>query len=60
MRLYRPDFISTDISAENLNDKRFVIIENEFLYNKKITLRDLSEKIGLCERQAQRLLSKYY
>ncbi len=64
-RLYAPDgndnYTSReDINTENLNDKRFVIIENEFLYNKNITLGGLSEKIGLCERQTQRLLLKYY
>lgn len=45
---------------ENLNDKRFVIIENTLLYHDNITLKELSERLGLCERQTQRLLQKYY
>lgn len=55
-----PDnFVEIPVS-DNLNDRRFVIIEQEFLYADKITLRSLSEKIGVCERQTQRLLKKYY
>lgn len=47
-------------ASENLNDRRFAIIEQAFLYDKDLTLTKLSEKIGLCERQTQRLLKKYY
>lgn len=47
-------------SIQNLNDRRFIIIEHAFLYDKDLTLSSLSEKIGLCERQTQRLLKKYY
>lgn len=59
-RLYVPDF--GDISDNNatLNDRRFFIIENAFISNPKITLATLSELIGVCERQTQRLLIKYY
>lgn len=46
--------------AESLNDRRFWIIENAFLFDEHLTLRSLSEKIGLCERQTDRLLQKYY
>lgn len=47
-------------SIQNLNDRRFIIIEKAFLYEKDLTLSSLAEKIGLCERQTQRLLKKYY
>ena len=48
------------IGKDNLNDKRFAIIEQAFLYEKDLTLTKLSTMIGLCERQTQRLLKKYY
>ena len=49
------------ISASDLNDKRFLQIEMEFMNNcHKVTLASLAEKIGLCERQTQRLIEKYY
>lgn len=46
--------------TENLNDRRFVLIEQAFLYVPDLTLTQLSRSIGLCERQTQRLLKKYY
>ena len=52
--------IRTETLSENLNDRRFWLIENAFLDEKNLTLRALSEKIGLCERQTERLLQKYY
>lgn len=52
------DFVES--STQNLNDRRFTIIDQAFLYEKDLTLSSLSEKIGLCERQTQRLLKKYY
>jgi AraC-like DNA-binding protein len=55
-----PNTFNDIITNENLNDKRFVIIENMFLYNPNLTLTQLSNKIGLCERQTERLLKKYY
>lgn len=48
------------MSAEELNDRRFVLIEQAFLYTPDLTLSELAEKIGVCERQTQRLLKKYY
>lgn len=49
------------VTDTDLNDKRFLQIEVELMNNcKKITLASLSEKIGLCERQTQRLIGKYY
>lgn len=60
-RLYWPDFTVTKESKENLNDKRFILIEQAFINDPVgITLTKLSDIIGLCERQTQRLLDKYY
>lgn len=59
-RLYTPEGYTVPVKDENLNDMRFLIIENMFLYNKDFTLKDLSRKLGVCERQTQRLLKKYY
>lgn len=60
-RLYWPNFTATKKSAENLNDKRFILIEQAFINDPEgITLPKLSSIIGLCERQTQRLLEKYY
>ena len=45
----------------DLNDKRYLQIEVEFMDNgENVTLSALSEKIGLSERQTQRLLREYY
>lgn len=55
-----PQTFDEKASAENLNDRRFVIIEQSFLYTPDLTLTELSNKIGVCERQTQRLLKKYY
>lgn len=61
VRHYLPQaYMYTDTSFENLYDRRFWLIENAFLDEDKLTLRALSEKIGLCERQTERLLQKYY
>lgn len=59
-RLLLPNTFSKSISNESLFDRRFVIIEQAFLYTPNLTLTELSNKIGLCERQTQRLLQKYY
>ena len=60
-RLYWPGFSGTTQNHENLNDRRFIIIETAFIDDPKgITLAKLSDMIGLCERQTQRLLEKYY
>lgn len=60
-RLYWPDFRVTNESAVNLNDRRFILIEQAFINDPEgITLGKLSQMIGLCERQTQRLLEKYY
>lgn len=60
-RLYWPDFKATTKNTENLNDRRFILIEQAFINDPEgITLPKLSGIIGLCERQTQRLLEKYY
>lgn len=60
VRRFLPAEYVADKSADSLNDRRFWIIENAFLFDEALTLRSLSEKIGLCERQTERLLQKYY
>lgn len=61
VRQYVPKtYIHTKTPSKNLNNRRFWLIENAFLDEKNLTLRALSEKIGLCERQTERLLQKYY
>lgn len=59
-RLLLPPSFSEALSGESLNDRRFVIIEQAFLYTPNLTLTELSQKIGVCERQTERLLKKYY
>lgn len=59
-RLYAPGFTDLPENDDTLNDRRFLIIEHAFITNPDITLSELSEHIGLCERQTQRLLMKYY
>ncbi|MDE6154816.1 MAG: cupin domain-containing protein, partial [Eubacterium sp.] len=59
-RYYLPDSFEKNISTDGLYDKRFVIIEQAFLYTPDLTLTELSNKIGVCERQTQRVLKKYY
>lgn len=45
----------------DLNDARFLRIEVELMTKgDDVTLSLLAEKIGVCERQVQRLLEKYY
>lgn len=59
-RLFLPETFDESISPEGLNDRRFVIIEQAFLYTPDLTLTELAGRIGVCERQTQRLLKKYY
>lgn len=59
-RMLLPVGFNESISSENLNDRRFVIIEQSFLYIPDLTLSELAGRIGVCERQTQRLLKKYY
>lgn len=55
-----PDSFSDYAITDSLNERRFVIIEQAFLYIPDLTLTELSDRIGVCERQTQRLLKKYY
>ncbi|MCM1115141.1 MAG: cupin domain-containing protein [Clostridium sp.] len=59
-RAVLPQGFIEKIKNENLNDRRFVLIEQAFLYTPNLTLSQLASTIGLCERQTQRLLKKYY
>ena len=60
-RIYLPQFNGISEDNDSLYDRRFFIIESAFIDNpENITLSDLSEALGLCERQVQRLLKKYY
>lgn len=60
-RQYIPNDIKIPINNGNLNDKRFLLIENAFIeHPNDLTITKLSEIIGLCERQTQRLLKQYY
>lgn len=60
IRKIAPKNSSFEEEVQDLNEKRFIIIEQAFLYDKGLTLSQLAEKIGLCERQTQRLLKKHY
>lgn len=60
-RAYWPNHVALTENNSNQNDKRFILIENAFIdHPEDLTLHSLSELIGLCERQTQRLLQKYY
>ncbi len=59
-RHFMPSGFVENAAYTGLYDRRFVIIEQALLYTPDITLTELSRKIGLCERQTQRLLKKYY
>lgn len=59
-RLMLPEEFTDTMNDSNLNDRRFVLIEQAFLYSDNLTLTKLANTIGLCERQTQRLLKKYY
>ena len=59
-RAYVPQISRISKDTDTINDRCFFMIEYAFINNPSITLRELSDTIGLCERQTQRLLSKYY
>lgn len=61
IRLYMPDLVLFSDDKGNLNDRRFLTIEYAFINDSgSLTLSELSDLIGVCERQTQRLLRKYY
>ena len=59
-RAYMPHISNISKDADTINDRCYFMIEYTFIHNPSITLRELAETIGLCERQTQRLLKKYY
>ena len=61
VRRYAPN-LKTDTETEQLlYDKRFLMIENAFIHHApSITLPELADRIGLSERQTQRIIEKYY
>ena len=59
-RAYVPHLSRMTKAADTINDRCFFMIEHTFITNPSVTLRELSDTIGLCERQTQRLLKKYY
>ena len=59
-RAYVPQMNQITEAAGTLNDRCFFMIEYTFINNPSVTLRELANTIGLCERQTQRLLRKYY
>ncbi len=59
-RTYVPHLSRMTKAADPINDRCFFMIEHTFITNPSVTLRELSDTIGLCERQTQRLLKKYY
>ena len=60
-RLYVPNFRVLSGTDDDLNDRRFLLIETAFINDpENLTLDKLSVLIGLCQRQTQRLLRKYY
>lgn len=61
VRIYAPDLKSDTETEQLLYDKRFLMIESAFIHHApSITLPELAERIGLSERQTQRIIEKYY
>lgn len=60
-RLYVPQLDALPETADDLNDRRFLLIEQAFIEDPGgITLGKLADRIGLCPRQTQRLLRSGY
>lgn len=58
-RLYAPEIINSEKFTPE--DRKNIIIEDSFLYDyKDITLSALAQRLGMSERQTQRLIKKYY
>lgn len=61
IRLYAQEDIHPTVPAKTLDDSRMLIIENNFMYHAStISLKALSEKLGLSERQTDRIIRKQY
>ena len=52
---------STTFSKSNLNEQSLLLIEDSFLYDyRSITLKELSLRLGLSERQTSRIIFSHY
>lgn len=60
IRRYGEDSPDLSVSYDSLDEQRFLIIENMFLYEKNLTLSALASRLGLSERQTQRILKTHY
>lgn len=61
VRLYAPNLKNDRKTEQLLYDKRFLMIDNAFIHSApSITLTELADRIGLSERQTQRIIEKYY
>ena len=60
-KMLPPELAEAEEEEEyTLDDRRFLLIDNAFLYEKELTLTALADRLGVCPRQAERLLQKYY
>jgi len=61
IRQYAQTEIHPSVPAKTLDDSRMMIIENSFMHHaSSITLKALSEELGLSERQTDRIIRKQY
>ncbi|MEI6578321.1 MAG: helix-turn-helix domain-containing protein [Eubacteriales bacterium] len=65
VRLYKPDQFPVHMDYEggkkDLNDYRLWLIDEAFLNDyKTISIDNLSAQLGICNRQTERLIRKYY
>ncbi len=61
VRIYAPNLRNDKEAEQLLYDKRFLMIDNAFIHHApSITLPELADRIGLSERQTQRIIEKYY
>ncbi len=60
IRIYDENSPDSSFLSDSLDEQRFLIIENMFLYEKNLTLSALASKLGLSERQTQRFLKAHY
>ena len=60
IRVYDENSHDSSFLSDSLDEQRFLIIENMFLYKKDLTLSSLASRLGLSERQTQRFLKTHY
>lgn len=60
IRIYDENSADSSFLSDSLDEQRFLIIENMFLYKKDLTLSALASRLGLSERQTQRFLKTHY